>query len=414
VKRILFVAEDVTMAQVVRLVVLARALDPARYEIHFACRHFDDLVFRPGEFRRWRIDSVERSQVQKALERGKRLYDLSTLRRYAKSDLDVIDKVQPDLIVGDFRLSLVASAPAARVPLVALINAYWSPHAVRQTFPLPDHPIIKLVGEKTATRYFPQAMPKVFAHFAKPVNELRKHYGLPAVGSLLEVLTHADFTIFPDVPCLTPIRDLPPTQRYIGPVLWAPDVPLPPWWNDLPDDVPLVYVTLGSSGQVRALAAVLEALARLPLCAVVATAGRIAAGDLPGNVRAAEFVPGDQVARRAAVVICNGGSTTGYQALAEGKPIVGIASNLDQHLAINAIEERGAGIRIRAGGVRADTVREAVDTLLGSRSHQDQARALAAEFARWDSAALFTALVDEVTGAGSPAGAGSARTVEQA
>jgi UDP:flavonoid glycosyltransferase YjiC (YdhE family) len=409
VKRILFIAEDVTMAQVVRLAVLARALDPARHEIHFACRHFDDLVFRPDEFRRWRIDSVERSHVQKALERGKRLYDLSTLRRYARSDLDVIDKVKPDLIVGDFRLSLAASAPAARVPFAALINAYWSPHAVRQSFPLPDHPIINLVGEKTATRYFPQARPRVFAHFAKPVNELRKDYGLPPVGSLLEVLTYGDFTIFPDVPYLTPTRDLPPGQRYIGPVLWAPDVPLPPWWNQLPDDEPLVYVTLGSSGQVRALPAVLDALASLPVRAVVATAGRIAAGTLPGNVRAAEFVPGDQVARRAAVVICNGGSTTGYQALAEGKPVVGIASNLDQHLAMSAIEERGAGIRVRAGGVRASQVREAVETLLGSRSHQDQARAIAAEFGKWNPAALFTALVDEATGSGH-----SAPAVEQA
>lgn len=398
-KRILFMAEDVTMAQVVRLVVLARALDPARHEIHFACRHFDDLVFRPGEFRRWRIDSVARSHVQKALDRGKRIYDLATLRRYARSDLDIIEKVQPDLIVGDFRLSLVASAPAAGVPLAALINAYWSPHAVRQSFPLPDHPIIKLVGEKTATRYFPQARPKVFAHFARPMNELRKDYGLPPVGSLLEVLTHGDHTIFPDIPYLTPTRDLPERQRYIGPVLWAPDVPLPGWWSELPDDVPLVYVTLGSSGQVRALPRVLEALAELPVTAVVATAGRVSAGELPGNVRATEFVPGDQVARRAAVVICNGGSTTGYQALAEGKPVVGIACNLDQHLAISAIEERGAGIRIRAGGVRASQVRDAVRTLLQSRSHQDQARTIAAEFGRWSSAALFATFVDEATGA---------------
>ena len=35
-RRILFVAEAVTLAQVVRLVTLARALDPARYDVHFA------------------------------------------------------------------------------------------------------------------------------------------------------------------------------------------------------------------------------------------------------------------------------------------------------------------------------------------------------------------------------------------
>jgi hypothetical protein len=59
-------------------------------------------------------------------------------------------------------------------------------------------------------------------------------------------------------------------------------------------------------------------------------------------------------------------------------------------------------------GVRASQVREAVGTLLGSSSHHEQARAIAAEFARWDSAARFTALVDEVTGAGGAGDAGDA------
>lgn len=404
-KRILFIAEDVTLAQVVRLVVLARALDPARYQVHFACRHFDDLVFRPGEFQRWNLVTLDRDRVHKALARGKRIYNISTLRDYARSDLEVIESAKPDLIVGDFRLSLLASAPAAGVPFAALINAYWSPTAVRQTFPLPDHPIINMVGEKMATRYFPQARPKVFAHFARPINELRKEYGLASAGSLLEILTHGDYTLFPDVPMVTPIRDLPASQRYIGPVLWAPDVPLPGWWSELPDHEPVVYVTLGSSGQVRALPRVLQALADLPVIAVVATAGRIAPRHVPKNARIAEFVPGDQVSRRAALVICNGGSTTGYQALAQGKPVLGIASNLDQHLAIQAMEECGAGIRIRAGGVRENQVREAVQTLLASSEHRERAQAVASEFARWDSSARFVEFVDQVTGAGQTAAA---------
>jgi len=44
-KKILFVSERVTLAQVVRLVSLARAVDPRVYELHFASARFDDLVF---------------------------------------------------------------------------------------------------------------------------------------------------------------------------------------------------------------------------------------------------------------------------------------------------------------------------------------------------------------------------------
>jgi UDP:flavonoid glycosyltransferase YjiC (YdhE family) len=35
------------------------------------------------------------------------------------------------------------------------------------------------------------------------------------------------------------------------------------------------------------------------------------------------MIPGDLAARKASVVVCNGGAGTGYQALAEGTPIVG-------------------------------------------------------------------------------------------
>jgi len=37
-----------------------------------------------------------------------------------------------------------------------------------------------------------------------------------------------------------------------------------------------------------------------------------------------DMIPGDVAARKAAVVVCNGGAGTGYQALAEGTPIVSI------------------------------------------------------------------------------------------
>ena len=49
-QRVLFVAENVTLAQCVRLVTLARALEPERYEVHFACADFPDLVFAGTRF----------------------------------------------------------------------------------------------------------------------------------------------------------------------------------------------------------------------------------------------------------------------------------------------------------------------------------------------------------------------------
>ena len=92
---------------------------------------------------------------------------------------------------------------------------------------MPEHPIVSLVGAKRAAQYFPRALPAVFAHFVAPIDAVRKRYGLPPLGALLEALCAGNFTLFPDVPVLCPVRRLPPNHRYRGHVAWAPSLPEP-------------------------------------------------------------------------------------------------------------------------------------------------------------------------------------------
>jgi UDP:flavonoid glycosyltransferase YjiC (YdhE family) len=397
VKRVLFVAERVTLAQVVRLVTLARALDREHYEVHFACSHFDELCFRGSDFVRHEIFSLTEADLFRSIERGKRLYDERTLERYVEEERALLTRIRPELVVGDLRWSLSVSAPSLGVPHAALINAYMSPFAVRDAMPMPDHPIVALLGVRLAERYFPRAAPRVFSHFASPVNRLRRRFGLPEVGSLLEVLTAADHVLYPDVPLLVPALDLPDHHRYLGPVFWEPDVAPPADLEALGRERPLVYVTLGSSGNLRALPAVLEGLAQLPVDALLATAGRELSPALPDNVRAVAYVPGAAIASRAAAVLCNGGSSSGYQALAAGAPAVGVAHNLDQYACMTAIQRHGAGVLLRSGNLGAVDVRAAVERVIVDPSYRARAAEVAREFAHWDSSDLFRQFVDSVT-----------------
>jgi UDP:flavonoid glycosyltransferase YjiC (YdhE family) len=402
--KILLVAENVTLAQVVRLKVLGQSLPRGEYEVHFACSDFDPLVFAGTDFVQHELWTLPQAEVFKALKGGRRLYELRTLQRYVDDELTLIDRVQPALIVGDFRLSLATSAELRGVPCASLINAYWSPYALRDKIPVPDHPIIRFLGEAMTERYFPQAIPRVFAHFAAPVNQLRRRHRLPELGSLLSVLTHADYTLYPDDPELLPLAHTPESHRFLGPVLWAPDVPLP----ELPDATaggaarPLIYVTLGSSGEVLVLPLVLEALAGMPVQALVATAGRASLPSLPANVRAAEFVPGDRVAELASLVVSNGGSTTGYQALAAGTPICGLPSNLDQYLTMQALVRAGTALEVKARLASVSQIRHALERLLAESSYREAAHTARARIQRLDSAARFRAWVKDVCH-GSPA-----------
>jgi len=397
-RRILFVAEAVTLAQVVRLVTLARALDRARYDVHFASAAFaplvDPLIFADTAFTRHTIHSLPAAVVDARVAGGRRLYGVRTLARYVAEDRELLRQLRPALVVGDLRLSLPVSAAVERVPHACLINAYWSSHVVREGFPLPDHPIVRWLGVDLAGRYFPKALPWVFDHFARPVNVLRRRHGLSPLGSLPDMLTHGDHTLFADVPSLVPTRALPAHQRYLGPVLWSPAVPLPAWWGDLDPARPTIYVTLGSSGRVSRLPLVIEVAAELGYQVLVATAGRSQLGHVPAHVYVADYLPGDVAARRSLAVISNGGSTTGYQALAEGRPVVGVPFNLDQYLAMTAIADAGAGILLRAGNLDRTQLRDALTRIVTESTFTAAAGRLRSEFAGWNAAANFATFVD--------------------
>lgn len=382
--RVLFVTENITLAQVVRLATLAQGLSRADYEVHFACSDFDPLIFEGTRFERWPLYTIDKEQGFKALAKGERLYDEKTLERYVTDELRVLDQVRPAVVIGDFRLSLAVSAPLRRVHCGSLINAYWSPYAERERWPVPDHPIVRLVGVERAEKYFPQALPKVFGHFAAPLNQLRKRHGMAPFASLSHQLCFGDSVLYPDVPELCPLTDAAPaSHHFLGAVQWSPPVTAP---LDLTGDrtLPLVYVTLGSSGDVAALPTVLEGLEGLPIRGVLATAGRAAPPRVPANFVVADYVPGEQLAAEALFVVTNGGSSTGYQALAQGVPVLGIPSNLDQYLAMDAVVRAGCGLLLRSGGLRADHVRKAAVRLLDAPPMKRAAEAVARHFAAYD------------------------------
>ena len=251
--------------------------------------------------------------------------------------------VRPDVVVGDFRLSLSVSARLAGVPYATITNVYWSTSA-RQRFPLPELPLTRTLGVRTAGLVFPLARPVAFALHTRPLNRVRREHGLPSLGpDLRRTYTDADRVLFADAPELAPPHTLAPGHEFLGPVLWEPAA-IPP---TLPDG-PLIYVTLGSSGRGRLLAAVVRAFADLPVTVVAASAGADLPDPLPHNVITADYLPGTAIARRAALVVCNGGSPTVQQALSAGTPVLGLAGNMDQHLSMRPVTTTGVGLLVRS------------------------------------------------------------------
>lgn len=346
--RILFIAEAVTLAHVARPAVLAMALDKSQYDITFAVDPRYKALFPELADAHHDLWSIDSEQFLTALAKGKRLYSTQILERYISDDLKLIEDIKPDLIVGDFRLSLSVSARLKKVPYAAISNTYWTTFS-NNKYCVPQLPMTKVLGVGLSQILFNLSRPLVFATHCIPLNKIRKKYGLPSLGyDLRAVYSDADHLWLADMAEYFPTTKTAANVSYIGPLPWSPRNIIPPWWNDVDDTKPIVYVTLGSSGQVNLLPIVLEALASLPVSVIAVTAGRTTLQSIPDNAYISDYLPGDKAAERAALVICNGGSLTTYQAIQGGTPILGIASNLDQHLNMHYLTSAGIGVALRA------------------------------------------------------------------
>lgn len=395
-KKILFVAEAVTLAHVGRPLALAATLDRRRYEVHVACAPGHEPFFKDSDVRVWPIASISSARFLAALASGKPVYDAATLHGYVEDDLRLLRQLRPDVVVGDFRLSLSVSARLAGVPYVAVINAYWSPY-VRQHYRVPAMGLSRALPIPVAERVFKLIRPLAFALHAAPLNQVRRDRGLPSLGpDLRRVYTDADHVVYADIPEMFPATNLPATHCYLGPVPWSPPTGLPPWWNALPSGRPIVYVTLGSSGQGALLPRVLQALAPLPVSVIAATAGNVdvaaVAAGAP-NAHVAAYLPGVEAARRSSLVICNGGSPTSQQALGACVPVLGIAGNLDQYLNMHGVVASGAGALLRSDRLSEEGLRRAVIDLLEQPGAKASARKVAEQFVRYDAGTRLAGLL---------------------
>lgn len=382
-KKILFMAEAVTLAHLGRALALAGLLDHTRYEVHLACAPGFDMFLQGSAVRMHPLHSISSARFLAALAAGKPVYDVATLQQYVEDDLRLLHALKPDVVIGDFRLSLSVSARLAKVPYLSVINAYWSPY-VQQRYSVPALPLSRVLPIVLADPLFRLVRPLAFALHSVPLNRVRRRHGLPSLGhDLRRVYTDADRVLYPDLRQMFNASALPTTHAYAGAVIWSPPTPAPPWWQQLPADRPLVYVTLGSSGQGALLPKVLHALAPLPVTVIAATAGGAQPPVIPANAHVAPYLPGMDAARRAQLVICNGGSPTSQQALVAGVPVLGIAGNLDQYLNMSGVLACGAGLLLRSDRLEEQTLREAVRHLLEQSAPRAAARQLAQQFEQY-------------------------------
>lgn len=411
--KVLFCCEAVTLAHKVRPWLLARSLlesESREYDVYFASSESFNFIFPNPQhtsglkLTRLKLSSRTPQEFSAVLERGEILFDETRLNDYVSEEIALLSEVCPDLVIGDLRPSLAVSCAHCHVPYWNITNGYWSPHATRIKAPfpalaairnLPGPTILKHALLSMAQALYPIILKNIFKAQGAGINALRSKFGLSPYKDYLTGFSYGDRVLFADTPGIVPTDNLPANHTYLGALSWTPDAQLPSWFDSLPTNRPLVYVSLGSSGLLEALTLVVETLSSFPVSVVVSTAGR----QLPPmkaseNIKFVDFIPGEIVSRKASLVITNGGSPTSYQALREGRPVLGIATNMDQLLAISRVEASGAGIMLRSDTLTAKVLRKAIKKMLADSAVAARAQTIGRELSSYDYKVIFNELIE--------------------
>ncbi|MFJ6112700.1 nucleotide disphospho-sugar-binding domain-containing protein [Agrococcus sediminis] len=179
------------------------------------------------------------------------------------------------------------------------------------------------------------------------LNRVRSAHGLDPVATFWQQLLRAERLLILTSAAFDLPGALPAHARYVGPVLDDPAWAGAAAWLPPAGDEPLVLVAMSSTFQDHAecLQRVIDALATLPVRAVVTTGPAIDPASLRGasRVSVVRAAPHADAMRDASLVVTHGGHGTVVKALAAGCPLLLLPHGRDQ--ADNAVRVvlRGAG-----------------------------------------------------------------------
>jgi UDP:flavonoid glycosyltransferase YjiC (YdhE family) len=403
VATILFCPVTFNLAEVTRMIEVARALDPTHRAVFMGYEEdFAHLIRDAGfEYRAGRppLTSAQRDQVVR-YDQGKTLRTPFTdefVGARVDAERALIREVDAAAVVIGSNPTSMISARAERVPLFYAVTWALTRPQVEQTKRMGlvrGGGMIARTADLAATsalrwmyNHAPIA-PRAFRRVAV-ANGVRP---LKTVVSLLE----ADRNLVAVMPWELEGYTLPPGYERVGPIFARIDSPIPPIVQELAArDEPLVYLGLGSSAS-RALAlAAASQLGAMPVNVVAPIRHYLRPGDvLPANVHATALLPAHRLGGLVDVAVLHGGQGTVQTACAAGIPFVGMGLQPEQVWNVDVCVTQGNAIALRPRQAGTPALRDAVDRLLTDTSYRAAADRVRRAYAGEDGAAASARIIE--------------------
>lgn len=387
--KILFLSEAVSLAHVGRPLTLAQEAFKNGYEVHFACADgtLKKINAAPNQFTVHSLHTISGDTFYNRVNQGKFFYTFDELRKYIEVEIDLIKKIDPALIISDFRLTSAISAKLTDKPLLNLSNAYWSPF-YSCPFPAPNFGLFKFLSEKHSQFIFNMMRPIAFKTFGKELNQIREFYGLKKKSDFRELYTDGTFTGYMDLPNFVNLEKLPPNHFYLGPIAWNPNISTDIF---LPEDKNFIYISMGSTGDQNSLSIILRSVLQKGAKAILSGVSTSEANhlyqeipDLKANSVIVPLINAEKILDHCNLTICHGGSGTVYQSLSHGVPVMCLPKNPDQSLVSMAIVEKNLGRYLSPKNATKSNIQATMDDCLSNEILKKNADNYAHKIKQWD------------------------------
>lgn len=371
---ILIFVEGMSFAHVIRALMIADWLRAARCPIVVACADRVAPHFRAKGFETLSLGEVDPALIYQRLSRGQPMYTADELTQYFQQDEQLIKRLQPSLIVSEFRITALQLAEHFGIPSIGITEATCHPEYKTEWSVLPDPfakprvaPLWLLDCLSRSSPLTERIKRRKLAESTAPFQAASVRYGLKPLPSFFDYLSQGDLCLICDHPALIPLHSLRPQDCYIGPLIWQRPDPLPDELSQLSPHKKTVYICPGTQNalSVKFLPSYIKQLLAHDLQVIVSRGRR--EFDLAlshPNLFVFDFVNDSKLMPLVDLMVYPGGSMTTYQALSNGVPLIALPAHINQHFCAEAIAHLQLGVFFRPSRLRARALTAATLRLL--------------------------------------------------
>ncbi|URZ05469.1 glycosyltransferase [Clostridium felsineum] len=315
-------------------------------------------------------------------EEGFDYFTVDDLSRFVEEEKVIVSKVNPDIILTGYRLTISLTARVLKIPFVWLLSAVLSDMYFEKRLATMPHgckiqsQLLKSLNEKQINEFFCK---KIINTNLKSKNwsKYAKNIGIKPFKNDMEIF-RGDYNIMADCPFLFPeFGQIMPYYSFCGPLLLD-------YKNEIPKSVlnykkgdkKTIFFSMGSSGNPVLFKEMINKLCKQTkydiFIAISSLATREEIGEVPPNVIIEKMFPIPVVAAISDVAITHGGQGTLYSIIIKGLPFIGVPSFCEQQYNLETFARAGCG-RVLQKDSSFDEIMSAVKEVLDNSNYKQNA-----------------------------------------